>query len=202
MNRLLFAIFLAVIPSCIHAQELEDFVKKSTESSLDYILRVKPNEDNLTFKILESYEWDSKNPSIIAFYEIPHETDYPAELMGHIYMKQYDVDYYRDIVFGNFVGEIEYPEIIDVFWMNIDEDKEKELFVLSKYYSRHYDFTGYIYDLSILDNPTMYDDRLDSLDLFGDEFVSFEGVTGDGSEIITHYKTKEEVISKIHELGY
>jgi translation initiation factor 2 alpha subunit (eIF-2alpha) len=119
-----------------------------------------------------------------------------------VYMKQYDVDYYRDISFGNFIGEVEYPEIVDIFWYNIDDDQEKEMFAVYKYYMRHYDFTGYVYDVCVLDNPSIYSDCLESLDLFGNLFVGFEGMTGDYAELVPPYTSKEEVIKKLKEMGY
>jgi len=176
--------------------------KKINETKEEYILRVKQPEEVLTFKILESYEWDLENPSIISFYEIPRDSDNVSEIVGHIYMKQYDVKYYRNIVFGNFIGETLYPEIIDVFWLNIDADKEKEMFVLFKYFTRQYEFTGYIYDLAVLDNPTKYYDRLNSIDIFNNLFKTFEGISGDGIETTSIYKNKGDIIRKIQELGY
>jgi hypothetical protein len=198
---ILSIIFVALLQNSF-SQELDEYERKLNEKKEYYVLRVKSPEDNLTYKVLESYEWDLKNPSIICFYEIPRESDNISEIIGHIYMKQYDVKYYRDIVFGNFIGESDYPEIIDVFWLNIDADSENELFVLFKYFTRHFDFTGYIYDLAILDNPTIYYDHLDSIDIFDNIFISFDGMNGDGVESKPMYTRKDEIIQKIHELGY
>jgi hypothetical protein len=202
MKKLLFSILLLSISISISSQNIDDFERKQNETNEEYVIRVKKPEDNLTYKVLESYEWDKVNPSIICFYEVPQESDNSTEIIGHAYMKQYDVNYYRDIVFGEFIGESLYPEIIDVFWLNIDDDEENELFVLFKYYTHHYDFTGYIYDLSVLDNPTLICDNLSSIDVFDNIFISFEGMNGNGIESIPVYTTKEIIIKKIHELGY
>jgi len=202
MNKVILVILLIISSFRISSQELDDFEKKINETKEEYILRVKQPEEVLTFKILESYEWDLENPSIISFYEIPRDSDNVSEIVGHIYMKQYDVKYYRNIVFGNFIGETLYPEIIDVFWLNIDADKEKEMFVLFKYFTRQYEFTGYIYDLAVLDNPTKYYDRLNSIDIFNNLFKTFEGISGDGIETTSIYKNKGDIIRKIQELGY
>jgi len=202
MNKIIVLLLLINISFRISSQELDDFERKINDTKEEYILRVKPPENNLTYRILESYEWDSINPSIICFYETPQYSENTSEIIGHVYMKQYDVNYYRDIVFGNFIGESLYPEIIDVFWLNIDEDIEKELFVLFRYFTRHYDFTGYVYDLAVLDNPTIFYDSLISIDIFSNLFISFEGMNGDGIESFPLYTTKEEIIQKIHELGY
>ena len=202
MNKVILLILLIISSFRISSQELDDFEKKINETKEEYILRVKQPEEVLTFKILESYEWDLENPSIISFYEIPRDSDNVSEIVGHIYMKQYDVKYYRNIVFGNFIGETLYPEIIDVFWLNIDADKEKEMFVLFKYFTRQYEFTGYIYDLAVLDNPTKYYDRLNSIDIFNNLFKTFEGISGDGIETTSIYKNKGDIIRKIQELGY
>jgi len=202
MNKVILVILLIISSFRISSQELDDFEKKINETKEEYILRVKQPEEVLTFKILESYEWDLENPSIISFYEIPRDSDNVSEIVGHIYMKQYDVKYYRNIVFGNFIGETLYPEIIDVFWLNIDADKEKEMFVLFKYFTRQYEFTGYIYDLAVLDNPTKYYDRLNSIDIFNNLLKSFEGIRWDGIETTSIYKNKGDIIRKIQELGY
>ena len=202
MYKVIIFIVYSILPIVLLSQELDDFIRRKNESSTDYVQRVKSKEDTLTYKIIETYEWDNKNPSIIAFYNIPRDKENACEIIGHVYMKQDDVEYYRDIVFGNFIGEAEYPEIIDVFWMNIDKDNEKELFVYFKYFSLHYDFTGYVYNLVVFDNPNIYYDSLDNIELFGDTFISFEGINGEGIELIPIYTTKEEVINKIIELGY
>jgi hypothetical protein len=200
--KVLLLFILTFLSFRISSQELDDFEKKINETNEEYISRVKQQNETLTYELVESYEWDSKNPSIISFYQIPRDSENVSEIIGHIYMKQYDVNYYRDIVFGNFIGESEYPEIIDVFWLNIDDDTEQEMFVLFKYFTRHYDFTGYIYDLAVLDNPNIYYDCLDSIDIFSNLFITFEGISGDGIETISVYTTKEDIIRKIHELGY
>jgi hypothetical protein len=202
MKKVFIFIVSSILPIVLSTQELDDFIRKENESSIDYVQRVKSTEDTLAYDVIETYEWDTKNPSIIAFCNIPRDKENISEVIGHVYMKQYDVEYYRDITFGDFIGESEYPEIIDVFWMNVDNDKEKELFVLFRYFSLHYDFTGYVYDLAILDNPNIYCDCLENIALFGDTFISFEGMNGEGIESIPTYTTKEEVITKLNELGY
>jgi len=202
MTKAKLLILLLFSTAIIYSQELDDFIRRSTDSPMDYVQRVKEPEDVLTYKVIETDEWDSKNPSIIAFYQIPREKDNRSEIIGHVYMKQYDVEYYRDIVFGEFLGESEYPEIVDVFWKNIDKDKEKELFVLFKYLSWHYDFTGYIYDLSVLDNPNYLSGSLEKIKIIGESFIGFEGMNGEGKEYFPTYATKDEVLNRIIELGY
>ncbi len=202
MKKIVIPIVCFMLPIVLLTQELDDFIRIENESATDYVQRVKSTEDILTYKIIETDEWDTRYPSIIAFYNIPRDKENTSEIIGRIYMKQYDVDYYRDISLGGIIGESEYPEIIDVFWMNIDKDIEKELFVLYKYFSLHYDFTGYVYDLAIFDNPNIYCDCLENIDRFGGTFISFEGINGEGIESIPTYTTKEQVINKMKQLGY
>jgi hypothetical protein len=186
----------------VAGQELTDFVRREGESASEYVLRVKTPAERITFRVIENDVWDSKYPSIIAFYELINDNENPPEILGHLYLKQYDVEYYRDITFCNLIGEDEYPEIVDIFWYNVDDDQEKEMFVIYKYHTRHYDFTGYIYDVCVLDNPNIYYDCLESLDLFGSLFVGFEGMNGDYVEYVPPYTSKEEVITKLREMGY
>jgi hypothetical protein len=197
----LLTLVLLVLGPLLGAQDLDDFVRRANESALDYVMRVKPATDVLTFRVLETYEWDARTPSLVAFYQVARDSEDASEVVGHVYMKQYDVDYYRDIVFGKFLGEGEYPEIVDAFWRNVDKDKDTELLVLFRYFTRHYDFTGYVYDLAVLDHPTIDSDALEPLDLFGDTFVSFEGMSGEGVESTPTYATKDAVVRKLKQLG-
>ena len=136
----------------------------------------------------------------MAFYQTPFDYGRYPEVIGHLYMRQYGVDYYRDIVFGDFIGESNYPEILDVFYLNLDRDQERELLVLYRVFLRHYDFTGYVYDVAAFDNPTVLSDSLELLPVFGNAFVSFEGNNGEGLESIPRYADRDSIIEGIREM--
>jgi hypothetical protein len=199
MSNKAVAFLLLSISINLYSQDISEFERKLNETKEEYVLRIKSPEDQLTYQVIESYEWDQLNPSIICFYEIPREKDNQSEIIGHVYMKQYDVDYYRDIVFGDFSGDFYYPEILDMFWLNIDDDITNEFYVLYKYYIYHYDFTGYIYNTAVFDDPKIVDGSLSLIEKYNNEFISFEGMSGDGIESFPLYTTKEEVMKKVFE---
>jgi hypothetical protein len=186
----------------VSGQDLTKYIRRTDESALEYVTRIKASSERITYRVIETNVWDSKYPSIVVFYQNLNDKENRPEILGHLYMKQYDVEYYRDISFGDLIGEDEYPEIVDIFWYNIDDDKEKEMFVIYKYHMLHYDFTGYVYDVCVFDNPNIYSDSLESLDQFEGLFVGFEGISGESVEYSPAYSSKEEVIQKLMEMGY
>lgn len=200
--RLLAILTLSALAACgASALTLDDYVRVPGESAESYVERVKPDGFELAYGIFETDVWDKKAKSIVAFFAKPATEDAAGEVQGYVYMKQYDVDYYRDISIGPFDSERDPVEILDVFFADVDKDPEKEMAIIQRQFVMHYDFTGYICDVRFFDNPDIYYDSLAEIDKFGQSFVSFEGSSQEGMSYEPEYTTKASVLAKLKKLG-
>jgi hypothetical protein len=202
----IFSILLIVITATIcYGVDLENLIRKDNETAQQFIERIIPDSLKVTHQIIETNIWDSTQKSIIVFYKKKNdsnEINEKAEVFCHLYMHPQDSDNYRDIEFGPIEAERGPIEILSVFFANADKDKEKELVVLTKYYTYHYDGSGDFYDAYIYDNPDIYYDELKYLSEISEKFSGCDCSSQEGGEWTAKYKTAASIKTKLKSLGY
>ena len=144
---------------------------------------------------------DKLNKSIIALYYCEIENGV-SSVFGNIYLSDESAKY-RNVEFGPIEGE-QYPvHILSVFFSNVDEDKEKELFVLTKWETKHYDSSGDVYWTYIYDNPSKDNNELKYLEALSRTFYGCDCYSqANGTQDEAKYKNAQSIKTKLKQMGF
>jgi hypothetical protein len=199
VKMLKLAICLTLLLSnCVFGQDL---IKKISESSEQFVKRIMPDTLTLAHTVIETGVWDSTGKAIIALYRYDSE-DEVSTVLGHVYLKN-DSSEYQDITFGPIEGEQNPVEILSLFFANADDDKEKELFVLSTWKTKHYDAEGNVYLTAIYDNPSKDNDELTCMDVLSKTFFGCDCYSqSSGKQTEAKYKNAQSVRAKLKQMGF
>jgi hypothetical protein len=199
MKEIIIIVLLCIVDSALFSQDIMIYKRIKNETADEYVNRVKPQDAKIIYKTFETSEWDKKEKSIITFYNFPQDKKNINDVYGRLYLRQDDVDYYRDISIGDFQGESDIPEILDTAFYNVDKDSEKEFIVLYRYWMMHYDATGYAYSASFFDNPNVLSDSLEPIEKLNELFLGFDSVISDEK---AKYKDMNSIIKELKKMGY
>jgi hypothetical protein len=199
MKEAIIVTILSIMCSELTSQDILIYKRINNETADEYVNRVKPQDARIVYKTFETNEWDKKAKSIITFYNFPQDEQNKNDIYGRLYLRQDNVEYYRDISIGDFRGESDIPEILETVFYNVDKDSEKEFIVLYRYWMMHYDATGYVYSANIFDNPNVLSDSLEPIEKLNKLFWGFDSVITDEKAI---YKDMDIIIKKLKKMGY
>ena len=156
--------------------------------------------------MFETSEW-SVDKSIFAFYVLTHR--YPKEeenyedVLGYLYVPVAPNTYKR-IFIDTFENEGGPADINAIFFANADKDTARELVVMIKWFAKHYQIEGYLYETRIYDNipKGTYPDKLVFLKKTSAKVSgAFDGYR-EGEDVISKFKTAKEVRAGLKKLGY
>ena len=183
--------------------------RKDNETAEQFAERQKPENSTLTHKVLET-KWNG-NSTIISLYDItyklPEENDRAQQtyhkIIGFIF-SELAKNTYSKVTFGTIDTEGGNPSIETIFFANADNDKAKEIIIVTSWEQRHYDVNGTLYGTYVFDNQTM-EKRFDLKFL---EEISKKLNGGcecnwrDGTNKKSKFKTASEVKKELARLGY
>lgn len=168
-----------------------------------------PTNYTITHSPIKTKLWNIENV-IIAFYETPIYHKYENMTYEHNLVKGYllipNNNTFKKILIDEYEDDNVDTEILSVFFANADNDKEKELIILTgnthrlEYLYNGTEYSVYIYDnistkdipekLSVLTNP--------KFDVFN---INFEGTLDDKNHK-AKFKTAEAVKKELKKLGF
>jgi hypothetical protein len=189
--------------------QIELVPRKDNETVEQFAERQKPENSTLAHKVLET-KWNG-NFVIISLYDITYKLPVKSDpdqqsyhkIIGFVF-SELDKNTYSKVTFGTIDSEGGNPLIETVFFANADNDKSKELIIITSWEQRHYDFNGTLYGTFVFDNKTIEK----TLDLKFLEEISKKLNGGcecnwsDGKNKKSKFKTASEVKKELIRLGY
>lgn len=197
---LFFLVFFCVVKSQNLAQSEDARKQKIAEL-------FKPKNAVIVHQIIETNIWEMKNV-VIVFYESKYLDNDKRErqyIEGYLLIPN-QKNQYKKVLISKFVDDNVDTEINSVFFANADNDKEKELIVLTKNQHRlQYLYDGTEYSTFVFDDfkkekvPT----EMKLLGEISNElFAGFDGFLDDNPNSKAKYKTAEEIKNRLKKLGY
>jgi hypothetical protein len=204
MFRLFLFLFICIIN--VNAQKISRYKGESADS---FILRIKPSSSILYDKVIET-SWNNTSV-IIAFlsetyllplHDDPQQTAYTRVIATLYASDSYKKNYIESII-DTLIEEESPPKIEHIFFANADNDKEKELIILTTWDINNSSVHGKLYSTSIYD----YTQKLPKKLLFLNDISS--NVNG-GCDCIWEigrihksiFKSKADIINGLQSLGY
>ena len=180
------------------------------ETALDIAENLKPKNSKIIHKVINADIWGRKN-SIIAFYETTYidststTEKYERQYVeGYIYVLQNKN--WRKILISKFEDDNVFTEIQSVFFANADNDKEKELIILTTCkHNLQYLYDGTEYSTWVFDNFTndKIPNELKYLTNISEKLEGgFEGYLEDNENSTAKFVNATEVKIELKRLGY
>ncbi|MCW3118874.1 MAG: hypothetical protein JWM28_2956 [Chitinophagaceae bacterium] len=182
--------------------------RQNNETAEMFATRFNPDSTEIAHTVIETALLDPTEKIIIAFYrKTIYETrqmdtyvdhsDYEV-LIGTLFIPTGDNNYEKKLL-DTIRPDGGDPEIIAVFFGNVDKDRNKELMILCKYDQQHYDYGGAFYSTFIYDysgNQVQYKKKL------SEKFSGCECSFRDGRRTKAKYKTAKEVKAALVKMGF
>lgn len=175
------------------------FIQRNAPDSLDF-------SDELATQMLTTKEWTADS-TIIGFYSRSYklsddDMDY-TDILGYLYLPVGHGKYKR-VFIDTFENEGGTACISSIFYANADKDAARELVILIKWHSTHYQIDGDIYETRIYDNVPSgtYPDKLTFLkDISKEVSGTFDGYN-EGENMVSGFKTAKEIRAELKKQGY
>lgn len=204
MFRLFLFLFICIIN--VNAQKISRYKGESAES---FIVRIKPSSSIVYDKVIET-AWNNTSV-IIAFLsetyllplrDDPQQTAY-TRVIATLYISDSYKKNYTVSIIDTLIEEESPPKIEHIFFANADNDKEKELIILTTWDINNPSVHGKLYSTSIYD----YTHKLPKKLLFLNYISS--NVNG-GCDCIweigrihkSKFKSKADIVNGLQSLGY
>lgn len=183
--------------------------RKDNETAVQFAERQKPENSTLKDKVLET-KWNG-NSTIISLYDVtyklPKESDPDQQtyhkIVGFVF-SELDKNTYSKVTFGTIDTECGSPSIETIFFANADNDKAKEIIIITSWEQKHYDVNGTLYGTYVFDNETIEK----TFDLkFLEEISkkldgSCESIWSDGTNCKSKFKVASQVKKELVRLGF
>ena len=152
MFRLFLFLFICIIN--VNAQKISRYKGESAES---FIVRIKPSSSIVYDKVIET-SWNNTSV-IIAFlsetyllplHDDPQQTAY-TRVIATLYISDSYKKNYTVSIIDTLIEEESPPKIEHIFFANADNDKEKELIILTTWDINNTSVHGKLYSTSIYD---------------------------------------------------
>jgi hypothetical protein len=201
--------FLLVLPIFISMQVSGQlFQKNKTETTKEFIDRVKPNDSaTITGDIIETTLWEKNKKIIFTFYQQNikyNDSITEPSVTGIVYVPTIG-NSYQSIIIDDYLQEGANAQITSVFFANIDKDAKKELVIICNWPQQHHDVSGNLYQTFFYDNigsNTALQKKLTPITKFDKYFkIEFDGYT-EGKTVKAKYTTATQVRKKLKKLGY
>ncbi len=180
------------------------------ETAKEIAEKLKPKNSEITHEVIETVIWERKN-SIIAFYETKYIDSVST---NKNYERQYVEAYilifqnktWKKIFINKFEDDNVFTEIQSVFFSNADNDKEKELIILTTCNHRlQYLYDGTEYATWVFDNFKMNEVPKEAL--FLNEISEklnggFEGYLEDNENSKAKFKNANDIKKELRRLGF
>jgi hypothetical protein len=117
-------------------------MKLSGETSAQFAGKAKPKNAKLVHSVIETKIWETPQKCIVAFYHLRDESNSVTYLQGYVYYPLDSVVYKRislkpiENVYNAPVG------VMSVFFVNADQDSQKELAVVCSEEIHNHDMYG------------------------------------------------------------
>ena len=162
--------------------------------------------ENLVPQTIETKEWSLRN-AIIGFYERSYKLqgdnyEY-VDVLGYLFFP-IDSNSYQRVFIDTFENEGGTAEIASIFFANADTDPAREMVILIKWPCVHYQIDGNLYETRIFNNvPASSIPRKMVYLKQASKKVSggFDGYR-EGENVISKYKTSQEIRARLKSLGY
>jgi hypothetical protein len=159
--------------------------------------------------VIETEAWATPQKCIIAFYHLHDESGFVTYLQGYVY---YPLDsvLYKAISLEPIERVHNAPVgVMSVFFVNADQNNQKELAVLCSEEIHNRDVYGTLYRTYFFDNPTANADALFSFETLSEKLDDCDctprnssGIKPGGSRSIAKFKTAKAIRAQLKRLGY
>lgn len=189
----------------------QSFEKYAGETPEQFVERTKPDSSTVVHSVLQTKKIGTQENALMVFYSKPmfqqrlHKPDDYAPqigvyILGYLFIPQASQKYERILIDTIFPDGGD-PEILSVFNVNADDDKEKELAVLCIYEQRHYDYNGAFYETFFYDYNRQ-EKQFTFLRGLSNQFYGCACSLRDGNVQEAKYKTAKEVKEGLNEMGF
>ena len=177
-------------------------INSPVETAGQLIERIKPDSLNLAHQIIETTVW-TKEKTIIAFlgYDMPDPNIGFNKITGYILFPLGD-NKYNQITLESIEEDAGLPEILALFFANIDSDSEKELGVLCKFWQHSYEHMGNQYETFFFDNPNRNNQLIEYNREISRKFSGCDCDYRESKSTKAKFKTVVDIKNELRRLGY
>ena len=200
MRQTLIIVILFFILSTYASGQI--FIKKSGETAEQLIERIRPDSLSVAHQIIETTAW-TKEKTIIAFlgHDTPDLNIGFNKITGYLLYPVGDNKYKR-IILESIEEDGGLPEVIALFFANIDSDSERELGVLCKFWQHSYEHMGDLYETFFFDNPNESDQLIEYNREISGKFSGCDCDYRESKSTKAKFKTVEDIKNELQRLGY
>ena len=204
MIRLFLILFICIIN--VNAQNISRYKGESAES---FILRFTPSSSKVYDKVVET-SWNNTSVIIAFFSETyffpllddPQQHEYKRIIATLFVSDAYKKNYTKSII-DTLIEEESLPTIEHIFFANADNDKEKELIILTTWDINNTSVQGKLYSTSIYDYAKKLPKKLLFLNNISSNVNGGCDCTWEIGRIHrSKFKNKSDIINGLQSLGY
>ncbi len=182
----------------------QTYYYRSTGETIEGFVSRLENRSVLAHPVIETDAWDPAFKSIIYF--LPARTSEGPGIIGYLLVPQKSMLTYRRVLIDTFFNEGGEPHIENVLFENTDNDKERELIIMTSWLQDHRNagLDGTLYGTFIFDNPSTTEEEY-QLRFFKELSEKldggFEGKRGK-EKVKAEYKKAADIRGELRRLGF